>query len=102
EGVRGAQVSRQGLRRTRTRAAGALQAETRALQIPALDRVPRRPAEDRDRKDPALPPPRRERHQANLSPKKPHPEEGAKRPSRRMPASCVWPPFETRFARTSG
>ena len=34
--------------------AGALQAEARALQISALDRIPRRSAEDRDRKDPAL------------------------------------------------
>ena len=34
--------------------AGALQAEARALQISALDRVPSRPAEDRDRKDPAI------------------------------------------------
>ena len=34
--------------------AGALQAEARALQISALDRVPGRSSEDRDRKDPAL------------------------------------------------
>ena len=31
-----------------------VKSEARALQIPALDRVPRRPAEDRDRQDPAL------------------------------------------------
>ena len=30
------------------------QAEARALQISALDRIPHRPAEDRDRQDPAL------------------------------------------------
>ena len=44
----------QGLRRAGARAAGALQAEARALQISALDRIPRRSAEDRDRQDPAL------------------------------------------------
>src|SRR5439155_26861524 len=35
-------------------AAGALQDEARALQISALDRIPRRPAEDRDRENPTL------------------------------------------------
>ena len=47
-------IGRQGLRRAGARAAGALQAEARALQISALDRVPHRAAEDRDRQDPAL------------------------------------------------
>ena len=47
-------IGRQGLRRAGARAAGALQAEARALQISALDRVPHRSAEDRDRQDPAL------------------------------------------------
>ena len=42
------------LRRAGARPAGALQGEARALQISALDRIPRRPAEDRDRQDPAL------------------------------------------------
>ena len=46
----------QGQRRARPGAAGALQAEARALQISALDRIPHRPAENRDRKNPALPP----------------------------------------------
>src|SRR4029450_827956 len=45
---------RQGRRRDGPRAAGALQGKARALQIPALDRVPPRAAEDRDRQDPAL------------------------------------------------
>ena len=34
--------------------AGPRQIQARPLQIPALDRVSRRPAEDRDRQDPAL------------------------------------------------
>ena len=38
----------------RARAAGARQGRARALQISALDRVPHRAAEDRDRQDPAL------------------------------------------------
>ena len=38
----------------RARAAGARASSARALQISALDRVPRRAAEDRDRQDPAL------------------------------------------------
>ena len=36
------------------KAAGRVPQETRGLQISALDRVPHRIAEDRDRKDPAL------------------------------------------------
>jgi acyl-CoA synthetase (AMP-forming)/AMP-acid ligase II len=54
ESLRGAQGCRQGRRRDGPRAAGALQGKARALQIPALDRVPQRAAEDRDRQDPAL------------------------------------------------
>ena len=56
----------QGLRRRssraqaveRRRAQGLRQGEARAVQVPALDRVPRRAAEDGDRQDPALPPAR--------------------------------------------
>ena len=38
----------------RARAAGSRQGEACALQISALDRIPRRPAENRDRQNPAL------------------------------------------------
>ena len=44
----------QGRRRARARDAGSRQGDACAVQISALDRVPRRPAEDRDRQNPAL------------------------------------------------
>ena len=47
-------VGRQGVRRTRARIAGSRQGEARALQISALDRVPRCSPQDRDRQDPAV------------------------------------------------
>ena len=52
------------------RAAAARQGQARALQVPALDRVPQRAAQDRDRQDPAVQAavrgdqPRRARHPA--------------------------------------
>ena len=47
-------VAGQGQRRLCAKAAGRMPQEARGLQISALDRVPHRAAEDRDRKDPAL------------------------------------------------
>ena len=55
QGLRCAQVCTRRLRRLGAHVAGALQAKACRLQISALDRVPYRSAEDRDRKNPALP-----------------------------------------------
>ena len=54
-------------------AAGPRQNQARPLQIPALDRVSRRPAEDRDRQDPALQIAQRGRGALSLPPVS-HPE----------------------------
>ncbi len=54
QGLRRAEIGGRRLRHAGACVAGALQAETRALQISALDRVPDRSSEDRHRKNPAL------------------------------------------------
>ena len=48
-------VLQAGPRGPRSGAEGVREGPARAVQVPALDRVPRRAAEDRDRQDPALP-----------------------------------------------
>ena len=54
EGLRRAEIARQGHRGAGRRVAGARQAEAGAVQISALDRVPHRTAQDRHRQDPAF------------------------------------------------
>src|SRR5262249_25445731 len=54
EGLRGPEVLRDGQRQSSPGAAAALPGTARAVQVSALDRIPERSAENRDRQDPTL------------------------------------------------